>query len=68
MKTQEIKEWANNILEKLKQQTSLEQDEFIFLAGKNYRKFLTSKMKNYSAPLKNLGIGKQLKFLKENSK
>jgi len=68
MKMQEMKEWAERVLNKLKQVSDLEKDEFIFLAGEKYRKFLISNIKNSSVPLKGLGIGKQLKFLKENTK
>ena len=41
-----------------------ENDEFVFLAGDRYRKNLVPHMKNYSVPMKGLGIGKQLKYLK----
>ena len=34
----EIKLWAKNVLERLKQEADLEKDEFIFLAGEKYRK------------------------------
>ncbi|MCL2873073.1 MAG: hypothetical protein FWF41_08900 [Betaproteobacteria bacterium] len=68
----EIKEWAANVLMALSQKTDLQTDEFIFLAGKKYRKFLiekSGKMKNtnndhVSIPLEGLPIGKQLKFYK----
>lgn len=33
--------------------------------GKNYRKYLITKFKNGEAPLKKLGIGKQLAFYKK---
>lgn len=68
MKDGEIKIWAENLLEQLKKETSLDKDEFIFLAGENYRKYLIPEIKNYKIPLKGLGIGKQLRFLKENVK
>jgi hypothetical protein len=59
------KEWANQVKTDLMQQTQLEQDRFIFLAGKKYREHLTPHMKRYEVPLEGLGIGKQLKRLKE---
>jgi cytoplasmic iron level regulating protein YaaA (DUF328/UPF0246 family) len=59
------REWADKVLSKMKKETNLKNDEFIFLAGKNYRKYLTGHMKNSTAPLERLGIGKQLKFLKD---
>jgi|SRR3989338_1466797 len=67
MKDEEIKKWADKVLEILKKQTDLERDEFVFLAGEKYRKYLIPEIKNYKIPLQGLGIGKQLKFLKENT-
>ncbi len=67
MKDEEIKEWADKVISELKNETSLENDEFVFLAGEKYRRYLLSEVKNYSIPMQNLGIGKQLKFLKENT-
>jgi len=58
--------WASKVLEQLKKEVNLNEDKFIFLAGEEYRKFLLSNIKNYETPTKGLGIGKQLKFLKEN--
>ena len=68
MKDDEIKLWANKVLENLSRETNLKHDEFIFLAGEKYRKYLVPKINNYKIPLQGLGIGKQLKFLKENVK
>ena len=36
----EIKEWANSVLSQLQKVVDLNKDEFVFLAGSNYRKFL----------------------------
>ena len=63
--TQEIKNWAQEILLDLKKQTDLMIDEFIFLAGTKYRKFLISHIKNYKVPMEGLTIGRQLSFLKK---
>ena len=63
----EIELWAEKVLEKLKQEADLEKDEFIFLAGEKYRRYLLQEIKNYKIPMQNLGIGRQLKFLKENT-
>lgn len=63
----EIKIWAKEIISKLKEATDLEKDEFIFLAGEKYRRHLIPYLKIHKIPLKGLGIGKQLKYLKENS-
>ena len=64
MHSVEKKKWANNVLEELKKVADLNNDEFIFLAGENYRKYLILYIKNYKIPLKGLSIGKQLKYLK----
>jgi cytoplasmic iron level regulating protein YaaA (DUF328/UPF0246 family) len=58
--------WAKNVLNKLSEIADLEKDEFIFLAGKEYRKYLLPEIKNYEIPLFGLRIGEQLKWLKEN--
>ena len=68
MSSKEIKEWADNVLNQLKEVSDLVNDEFIFLAGDKYRKYLIPSISNYKVPLKGLGIGKQLKYLKENTK
>ena len=61
----EIKEWSNMVLESLKREVDIDNDEFIFLAGAKYRKYLIPHLRKYSVPLKGLTIGKQLKYLKE---
>jgi len=64
----EKKEWANNILCDLRKFVDLDKDEFIFLAGENYRKYIIPYLKDYKIPLKGLSIGKQLQYLKNNTK
>jgi len=61
----EIKEWANSVINQLQIISDLNNDEFVFLAGNNYRKFLLPHIKNYKIPMHGLGIGKQLKWLTE---
>jgi len=63
----EIKLWTENVLEKLKQEADLEKDEFIFLAGEKYRRYLIPCITNCKIPMQNLGIGRQLEFLKKNT-
>ncbi|MCH7588319.1 MAG: hypothetical protein IIC78_09885, partial [Chloroflexi bacterium] len=58
-----VKEWANSVLNQLKKLTDLEKDKFTFLAGSNYRKFLLPSIKHYKIPMQGLGIGKQLQWL-----
>jgi len=60
----EIKEWAEGVLTQLRKVADLKKDNFIFLAGKNYRRYLAPHINNYQVPLKNMGIGEQLGFLK----
>jgi hypothetical protein len=65
MKIEGRRLWAENVLEQLKKISDIENDEIIFFAGKKYREFLIPYIKNYRIPLEGLGIGRQLKFLKE---
>lgn len=58
--------WAEKVLKRLMVKTDLDKDEFIFLAGKRYREFLTPAIRNYDVPMRGLGIGKQLAFLKRS--
>jgi len=67
MSSLEIKDWSINVLKELSSLTDLNNDEFIFLAGNNYRKYILPSIKNYKIPLQGLGIGRQLKFLKEKN-
>lgn len=68
MSSEEIKEWVNSVLNQLREVSDLNKDEFIFLAGNNYRRFLLPHIKNYKIPMQGLSIGKQLKWLKEKIK
>jgi len=61
------REWGQSVVNQLRTEIDLEQDEVVFLAGKRYREFLTPYIKNYKVPMERLGIGKQLKFLKQNT-
>ena len=63
----EVKEWASKVLCSLSEKSSLQDDEYIFLAGERYRKYLLDNIKHCSIPLKGLSIGKQLSFYKENA-
>ena len=68
MNSSEKRLWADNVLHDLRKVANLDMDEFIFLAGENYRKYLTPHIKNYKIPLKGLSIGKQLQYLKKEVK
>lgn len=68
MSTEEIKSWAIKVAARLKGETDLDRDEFVFFAGANYRRFLIPRIKKYWVPMEGLGIGKQLKFLTDRLK
>ena len=68
MKDKEIKKWAQLVLADLKKEANLERDEIVFLAGSKYRKYLIPEINNYKVPMEGLGIGRQLKFLKDSVK
>ncbi len=68
MRSKEIEKWANSILKQLEKSTNMNKDEFIFLAGNNYRKFLVPHLKHYKVPMQGLGIGKQLQWLTKRIK
>lgn len=64
MSDPQIQEWSRKVI----WQISLagldpKADEFIFLAGDKYRKFLTPSLANVRVPMAGLSIGKQLQFL-----
>ena len=61
MDVDEKKRWANNILEQLlKQGCDLSKDEFVFLCGQQYRKYIQPHLKRCKIPNQGLGIGQQL--------
>lgn len=60
----DIKIWAEKVIFKLGKITNLQNDVFIFFAGKKYRKYILPHIKYYKIPLKGLRIGEQLRFLK----
>lgn len=66
MKAPEIKKWAEHVLKSLKKKTNVEKDEFIFLAGEKYRKYLLPHLKRTRTPMQGLGIGRQLQYLKKH--
>jgi hypothetical protein len=65
MRSKEVKEWASKVLNQLNEVADLKRDEFIFLAGQKYRRYLVPHIANYKIPLEKLSIGKQLKYLKQ---
>lgn len=63
MRSNEIKQWADSVLKKLRRLTDVESDEFVILAGDKYRKELLLHLHHYSIPMKGLRIGEQGQWL-----
>ena len=59
---EKCKKWAGMVYQQMKKKGVNFEKETLFLCGKNYRKYLITKFPKGKAPLKNLGIGKQLAF------
>ncbi|NPA08445.1 MAG: hypothetical protein GXO46_05615 [Chlorobi bacterium] len=64
MRINEVKWWANQVIEQIKKICVIEETEFIFLAGEKYRKYLLPHLNNVQIPLKGLRIGEQLQMLR----
>lgn len=62
-----VKAWADVVLGQLGTMTDLQQDRFTVLASERYRRFLLPHMPQHNVPMKGLGIGKQLRYLKEQT-
>ncbi len=68
MRSNEIKEWSKKVINQLNSLSDLKNDEFTFLAGEKYRKYLITELNNVKIPMKGLKIGKQLQWLtKQNN-
>jgi hypothetical protein len=65
MSVLEVKQWAQGVLRQLSEKADLEQDQFVFLAGAKYRKYLIPHLPHTQVPLEGLRIGEQLKRLSE---
>jgi hypothetical protein len=57
--------WAKGVVESLKKECDVDNDDFTLLCGIKYRRFLMRYLKNTRVPMTGLGIGEQLRFLKE---
>ena len=55
--------WSKNVINQLKKIMDLNEDNFIFLAGKNYREFLIPHILNYEIPMEHIGIFSQQSWL-----
>jgi hypothetical protein len=63
MTSKEIKAWANSVLNQLEQIANLKENEFIFLAGNKYRKFLLPHIKYYRIPMEHIDLFHQQPWL-----
>jgi cytoplasmic iron level regulating protein YaaA (DUF328/UPF0246 family) len=63
MKVADIQIWSAKVLEQMKGEIAPD-DEVVFLAGERYRRYLAPHFKHHAVPLRGLGIGRQLQFLK----
>ena len=59
--------WAEQVLAALRTKHNLATDQFVFLAGKLYRRGLAPHMTHSIAPMEGLGIGRQLAWLTWNA-
>ena len=64
MGVREVEKWADNVKKQMEGKMNFKNDEITFLAGERYRKFLMPYFTKTKVPMKGLGIGKQLQFLK----
>lgn len=60
MSADEVKAWSEVVLKQLASKYNLQNDEFIFLAGEKYRKYLQPEMAHTLVPTEGLRIGQQL--------
>ncbi len=64
MKKEEKIAWAQKVLNQIKKEFDIENTEFIILAGKEYYTYLLPHFKHWKLPLKGLGIGQRIAWLK----
>lgn len=65
MGAQERRTWSKGVLAALCGQCNLREDQFIILAGKPYREFLTPELSHFHVPMEGLAFGEQLQWLGE---
>jgi hypothetical protein len=65
MRAKKVKQWTSQVIEQIRKISSVDETEFVFLAGEKYRKYLLPHLNNVQIPLKGLRIGEQLQRLEE---
>ncbi len=68
MQVDKIRQWAEIVLDQLREHADLQQDHFIFLAGEKYRRFLIPDICDYEIAMQGKSIGQQLHCLNEKLK
>lgn len=66
-KDAERKQWADRVFAQLCEKTDVENDEYLVLAGNNYRKYLVTRLNHYEVPLCGLRFREQLSFFKKQN-
>lgn len=61
--TKIVEDWAEVVVNQLKEFANLDEDHFTVLAGQKYRRFLVPHLQHFTIPLEGLSIGKQLQKL-----
>jgi len=64
--TKTIRLWSDQVLKQLSEESDLEKDHFVILAGDRYFRNLLPVLKKVELPLEGLGIGKRLQWLKQH--
>ncbi len=65
MPTAGVKQWAADVIRELSSQADLQEDQFVFLAGAKYRKYLVEHLAHVEIPFEGLTIGRQLQRLNQ---
>ena len=68
MKSRERAIWSQEVLNKLRAESDLNKDQFVFLAGVRYREGIVPFIQFHSIPMKNMPFGKQLQWLEDQIK
>lgn len=63
----ERKRWAYDVCMELERKGIKYTEKAVFLCGINYRKYLEMKFIDHEIPLKGLGMGRQIQFLKRRT-
>lgn len=65
MSADQVRAWAETVLDQLREVADLENDRFTVLAGEKYRKRLVPHLSTVDVPLEGMRIGEQLSHLND---